>query len=145
MKPSLESKIRSANQALLIEGRVERIGEFFAPDYVAHLPGEDLVGGHELIRQFLAQYRRAFPDLQIELEILVENGDRIAWQRTLRATHDGAFKGFPASGRRIVWRDAVTSRFRDGLVVEEWPISNLAEQLLLSRKSVVKGGSTKGH
>jgi hypothetical protein len=36
--------------------------------------------------------------------------------------------------RRIVWRDMVTSRFRDGLIAEEWAISDLAERLLLARK-----------
>ena len=70
------------------------------------------------------------------MEILVEGPDRIAWQRIIRATHEGAFKGFPASGRKIVWRDMTTSRFRDGVIAEEWVISDLAEQLLLSRKKV---------
>ena len=70
----------------------------------------------------------------MEVEILVESDDRVSWQRTLRATHQGAFKGFPASGRTLVWRDVVTSRFRNGLIVEDWVISDLAEQLLLSRK-----------
>jgi predicted ester cyclase len=134
MSSALPSKIRSANQTLLIERHDERIGDFFAPNYVAHQASGVLGGGHELIRQFLAQYWRAFPDLQFQLEILAEGADRIAWQRTLRATHLGAFKGFPASGRSLVWRDAVTSRFQDGLIVEEWPVSDLAEQLLLSRK-----------
>jgi predicted ester cyclase len=66
----------------------------------------------------------------------VENSDRVAWQRTLRAQQQGAFKGFPPSGRTIVWRDVITSRFRAGLIAEEWIISDLAEQLLLSRKKL---------
>jgi hypothetical protein len=33
-----------------------------------------------------------------------------------------------------MWRDMVTSRFRDGLVAEDWAISDLAERLLLARK-----------
>jgi len=45
----------------------------------------------------------------------------------------GEFRG-GASGREIVSRDVVTSRFRDGLIAEEWVISDLEEQLLLSRK-----------
>ena len=79
-------------------------------------------------------YRRAFADLKVEVDILVESKDRIAWHRTLRATHKGNFKGFPATGRLIVWRDMVTSRFRDGLIAEEWLITDLAERLLLARK-----------
>ncbi len=41
-------------------------------------------------------------------------------QRTLRGTHQGDFMGFPACGRLIVWRDMVTSQFRDGLIAEDW-------------------------
>ena len=46
-------------------------------------------------------YRRAFRDLRVDVEILVKAGDRIAWQRTLRGTHEGDFKGYPGTGRSI--------------------------------------------
>ena len=59
---------------------------------------------------------------------------RIAWQRTLRATHKGDYMGFPATGKKLVWRDMVTSRFQDGLIQEDWVITDLAEQLLRARK-----------
>ncbi len=100
----------------------------------AHLTDQDMTGGHDVIRQVLDMYRRAFPDLQVKVEILVEAKDRVGWQRTLRATHQGDFKGFPATGRPIVWRDMATSRFRDGLIAEDWVITDLAERLLLARK-----------
>ena len=78
--------------------------------------------------------RRAFPDIGLEVVILVEGKDRVAWQRTLKGTHLGAYKGFPGSGRVIVWRDMVISQFRDGFIAEEWVVTDLAERLLLSRK-----------
>jgi steroid delta-isomerase-like uncharacterized protein len=134
MSGSFESKIRAANTALLVAGRLDAIGEFFAPDHVAHLTGQDMVGGHGAIRQWLAMVRRAFPDLEVDVQILLEGKDRVAWQRTLRGTHVGDFMGFPATGRPLVWRDMVTSRFRDGLIVEDWAVSDLAERLLLARK-----------
>ena len=57
-----------------------------------------------------------------------------SWQRTHRGTHKGDFRGFPATGRRIVWRDMIVTRFRGGLIAEEWAISDLAERLLRARK-----------
>jgi predicted ester cyclase len=80
------------------------------------------------------RWRRAFRDLAAEVEILVEGPDRIAWQRTARATHVDAYAGFPATGRRLVRRDMVTSRFHDGRIVEDWVITDLAERLLRARK-----------
>lgn len=134
MNQPLASKIEAANSVLIAGGNHDAVGEFFAPDYVAHLTDQDMTGGHSAIRRVLDMYQRAFADLQVEVEILVEGKDRVAWQRTLRGTHQGDFKGFPGTGRPIVWRDMITSRFRDGLIAEDWVITDLAERLLLGRK-----------
>jgi steroid delta-isomerase-like uncharacterized protein len=134
MDRSLASKIREANTALIVEGNVETAETYFTDDYVAHLTEQELGSGPAAVRRFVGLLRRAFSDLQVEVEVLVEGGDRVAWQRTVRGTHEGDFMGFPASGREIVWRDMITSRFRDGLIAEEWAVTDLAERLLLSRK-----------
>lgn len=118
----------------MVGGHLDAVGSFFTPDHVAHLTDQDLTGGRDAIRKVLHQYRQAFADLQVEVEILVEAKDRVAWQRTVRGTHLGAFKGFPATRRPLVWRDMVTSRFRAGLIAEDWFITDLAERLLLARK-----------
>jgi predicted ester cyclase len=131
---SLASKIHAANQALLVGGELDAVGEYFAPDYVAHLTDGDVAGGHDVIRKVVGMYQRAFPALQVRVEILVEGDDRVAWQRTLRGEHRGDVKGFRATGRQVVWRDMVTSRFRDGLIAEDWVITDLAERLLLGSK-----------
>jgi steroid delta-isomerase-like uncharacterized protein len=133
MDTSLAAKIRSANSVLIGDGNLDAVGEFFTTDYVAHLTDQE-IRGHGAIRRFLVMLQDSFPDLQVDVEILVEAQDRIAWQRMLRGTHKADFMGFPATGREIMWRDMLTSRFRDGLIAEEWAISELAERLLLARK-----------
>lgn len=134
MSRSLGSRIEAANSTLVVEGHLDAVGEFFTADYVVHLTDQDLGGGHATVRKVVGLYQRAFPDLRVEVELLVEAGSRVAWQRTLRGTHQGAFKGFPATGRPVVWREMVTSQFRDGLIAEEWLTTDLAERLLLARK-----------
>lgn len=134
MKMSLASKVKEANTALIINGKLDQVGDFFTHNYTVHLTDHVIKGGHNIVQSTLGALRHAFPDIQMEIDILLEGNNRIAWQRTLRATHKKAFKGFPASGLQIVWRDMVTSQFRDGLISEEWVITDLAEQLLLSRK-----------
>ena len=138
MARSLAAKIQAANSALMVNGNADAVGEFFTPDYVAHLTDQVMTGGHGAIRRFLGEIHRAFAHLQVDVEILVQAKDRVAWQRTLRGTHQGNFKGFPATDRPIVWRDMVISRFRDGLIAEDWVITDLAERLLLARKAVIQ-------
>lgn len=126
--------IELANQTLLINGELDRVADFFTADYVAHVTGRDFVGGHEVVKKMVREYRRAFSQLEISVEVLVKAKSRIAWQRTFTAIQGGPFKGFPASHQQIVWRDMVTSEFRDGLIAEEWVVTDLAEKLLLARK-----------
>ena len=90
-----------------------------------------------MVRSVLELYRGAFPDLQVEVQFFLESSDTVAWQRTMRATHTAAFKGFPSTGQPIVWREMVVSRFSNSLIVEEWVVTDLAERLLLARKSLV--------
>lgn len=126
--------IEAANTALIVNGNLDAIGDFFADDYVAHVTGQELFGGHEVVRKVIQSYHRAFSAIEVEIEILVKAKSRIAWQRTLSAKHTGPFKGFPATHRSIVWRDMITTEFRDGLIAEDWVVTDLAEKLLLSRK-----------
>lgn len=134
MSETLAAKIEAANRELIAHGNLEAIPDFFTPAYVAHLTGSDMKGGHEAIRKVLKALRKSFPDVQVEVEILVVGQDRVAWQRTLKATHQAPFKAFPATGKEIVWRDMMVSELRDGLIAEEWVVSDLAERLLLGRK-----------
>ena len=134
MSRSLAAKIEEANSMLLADGMLDAIGEYFAKNYVAHLTDKDMERGHAAIRRFLGAYRHSFSDFQVEVEILMKSKDRVAWQRTILAMHVLPFQGFPATGRRLVWRDMVVSRFRDGLIAEDWVITDLAERLLRARK-----------
>ena len=134
MGSSLATRIREANAALLGTGDLEADADYFTSDYVAHVTEKDMTGGHAFVAKFVGMLQRAFSELEVEVEILVEGDDRVAWQRTLRATHTGTFQGFPATGAPLVWRDMATSRFEGDRIAEEWVISDLAERLLLARK-----------
>ena len=95
MSQDLTARIEAATAAVMCKGEIASIPEFFTSDYVAHLTEKDFTGGHATLRNVVGMYRRSFPDIQVTVEILVVNEDRVAWQRTLRATHEASFKGFP--------------------------------------------------
>ncbi len=72
MAESPGARVLTANEELITEGGLDRIADFFSSDYVAHFTEQDWEGGHDAIRGFLTAQRAAFPDLRIEVEILVE-------------------------------------------------------------------------
>ena len=133
MKQSRTATIEAANRMLLVDGDLDAIGDFFTEDYVAHGTARELAG-HGAVRKYLRELRRAFPALEVEVEILVRAKDRVAWQRRMSGLQCASFGGFPATGRRIAWRDMIVTRFRAGKIAEDWVITDVVEQLLRSRK-----------
>jgi predicted ester cyclase len=134
MNSALSQIVQAANAALIAGGKLNEVQKYFTQDYVVHLTNKKLSGGHSTVQSILSTMTHAFSNIEVQVEVLLEGTDRIAWQRTMTATHSGAYKGFGASGAEIVWRDMVVSRFEGNLIKEEWLSSDLAEQLLLARK-----------
>ena len=126
--PDWEPQIRAANEALLNQGNLDRVPEFFAETYVAHGTDGDS-RGHEAIVGFVTALRDAFPDLRVEIQVLATEGNRVAWLRTHRGTHQGDFMGVPASGQSLVWQGIIVTRYEAGMIAEEWGVSELGARL----------------
>ena len=47
------------------------------------------------------RYFEAFPDLHVALDELIAEGDRVFLRSTMTGTHDGEYKGIPATGRHV--------------------------------------------
>jgi steroid delta-isomerase-like uncharacterized protein len=103
------------------KGNVEVADEVFADRYVAHQPdGSEEERSPEDVKQFLRQYRGAFPDLQITIEDQIAEGDKVVTRWSSRGTHDGEFRGIAPTGRQITVTGIGIFRFSDGKVVESW-------------------------
>ena len=113
---SVVSKIKEANSTLIVDGDLDQVGDYFTQYYSVHLTDRVMKGGHSIVQSVIGALRQSFSDIQIDVDILLDSEDRVAWQRTLRAIHKGKFKNFPASGLQIIWRDIVISQFHDELI-----------------------------
>jgi steroid delta-isomerase-like uncharacterized protein len=101
------------------EGNVALIEELVTRDYVGHTPLGD-IHGPQGARQFDATLHKAFPDLKIEVESQIAEGDRVATRWTCRATHQGEFQGIPPTGKEITMRGITVFRFGNGKMIEGW-------------------------
>lgn len=65
----------------------------------------------------------AMPDLEITLDDLVAEADKVVLRYTLTGTHRGtAFMGLPPTGRRIAVPGIAIFRLADGAIVEHWSV-----------------------
>ena len=104
------------------QGREETVDELYAVDAIAHGLGQ--AGAHTPgsggFKVFLRNMRSALPDLHIDVEDTIVQGDRVAARVRLRATHLGEGLGVPPTGRHVTVDGIAIARIVNGQVVETW-------------------------
>jgi predicted ester cyclase len=111
------------SQADLARGALERVcsgvcvsdaGNYYDPTFVDHVNGAHLVG-FKGIERSVAQYKRMFSELTIEVTGQVVGVDQVASR-------------FVVKGKvlnRVVQFDGITiSRFKEGRIVEDWSVTD---------------------
>jgi steroid delta-isomerase-like uncharacterized protein len=94
---TVEQHIRLENEHDL-EGVLRTFGD--TPRYDDEPWGEHYVG-QSGIRLFYEQLMKAMPDLEIEVQRKHVTDDAIVVEVMIRGTHLGAWRGLPATGRRV--------------------------------------------
>ena len=90
-----------------------------SPDVAFHaIPGlpPTFEGWYQAHTMFLT----AFPDLEINIEDEVGEGDKVVTRWTIQGTHQGELMGMPATGKRVSVGGISTDRIANGKVVEHW-------------------------
>jgi steroid delta-isomerase-like uncharacterized protein len=111
---------RERVEALFNRGELDRVEEFVTDDFVNHeaWPGED--PGPEGFRLRLSRLRSAFPDMHMEVQECVADGDLVAYRAVLRGTHRGELLGMAPTGRRFAAQQMHMLRLREGRTAEHW-------------------------
>jgi predicted ester cyclase len=113
--------VRRFVSEMLSQHRLDVAAELFTPDFVDH-DADDPQGrrsGVDGAKAEVGVYVEAFPDMQVDIDALVAEGDLVFMRGRLRGTHRGALPGgLAATGRPIdVWAWQ-TFRLVDGRIAE---------------------------
>lgn len=107
-------------------GDTDKLLTIVAPDIVIHYAEmPEPLHGRDTWQLGFELGRRAFPDLEIQVDDLVAATDKVAVRLTLSSTHQGEFQGIPATGRTISYVSHEFYRVQDGLFAEEWICSDM--------------------
>jgi steroid delta-isomerase-like uncharacterized protein len=107
------------NQAMQT-GDVSLLDEVIARNAVDHNPIPGQAPGRAGIKKAFAEFRAAFPDMQMTVEDMIAEGDKVACRFTTRMTHRGDFQGIPATGKQVTLSGIDILRFVDGMLAERW-------------------------
>jgi predicted ester cyclase len=117
-----EQNVRTLRLLLDLVNRqaFDRLDEVYAYDVVDHDPSPDHGGGFEGVRKYFDDLSTSFPDLHLEEDVIIADGDFVAMVYRVSGTQRGRFHGVAATGHRVETRGMQMARFADGKIVERW-------------------------
>jgi steroid delta-isomerase-like uncharacterized protein len=102
-------------------GRLEVVDELVASDFVEHDPSlPEEVRGPAGVKELIAGYRAAFPDIHITIEDQIADGDYVVSRWSGTGTHQGELMGMPATGKQATVTGITIDRIADGRIAESW-------------------------
>jgi predicted ester cyclase len=99
---------RRALEEVCARGDFAKAEQFYSPAFRDHVNSLEF-RGLEGVRQSVGMYRAVFPDLEIQVDDQVVDGDRVASRWTARGTN---------RGRRATVTGITISHIQDGKIVE---------------------------
>ncbi len=108
-------------EEVLNAGNLEVVDELVAEDHVHHDPAMPEEGhGRENVKEFASMYRSAFPDIHVQIEDQIAEGDKVATRWTGTGTHEGELMGINPTGNRVRVAGMTIERIADGQIAETW-------------------------
>ena len=122
-------RLQDATNTGDVELIAKTIDELVDPDAVIHTPLPIEATGAKLLKEVFGRLLRAYPDLHITVEDLIEEGDKIVSRQTVTGTHQGEYMGLPPSGRAVMYNEIFIVRFAGGRIAETWGIVDVFSQM----------------
>jgi steroid delta-isomerase-like uncharacterized protein len=110
--------------------RLDLLEEIVADDFTEH--GTPPIAGRDGFRAFVTGIVGGFPDVRLDVDDWIVEGDRVVARVSVRGTHRGEALGMPPTGRSVSWTAIHIWRIAAGRLAERWSEANvlgLMEQL----------------
>jgi steroid delta-isomerase-like uncharacterized protein len=104
-------------------GNAASIGDMLLDDAVIHGlndPSGNAVEGIDAFRAFHAQFREAFPDILVNVEDVIAEGDKVVARCSVRAKHTGESLGIAVTNSTVDFTGIAIVRVSDGKIAEAW-------------------------
>jgi len=101
---------------------MDELDEILAPDYKVYVAGILTYDGREHMKEQVGMARAAFPDVHVNVQDMIAEGDKVAARFTFGGTHTGPYVTdmgtLPPTGKKVEVTGIIIFRFADGKIVE---------------------------
>jgi steroid delta-isomerase-like uncharacterized protein len=95
------------------------------PEFSLHTPLPTPGPGIEAMNNVIITCRAAFHGLQVTVDDIMAEGDKVTARFTARGVHNGEFMGLPPTGKAITMTGIEIFRIKEGKIAELWGEANL--------------------
>ncbi|WP_340678000.1 ester cyclase [Paraglaciecola sp.] len=88
-------------------------------DFIGHGGGTNTFTHEDGIKEAKG-WRVAFPDLKVEVDLILAEDDLVSVRWTARGVNSQAGMGIPATGKQVQTSGTTVFRFVNGAIAEEW-------------------------
>jgi steroid delta-isomerase-like uncharacterized protein len=107
----------------------QAVDAIFDPDVQISTPLPVEATGAPAIKEVFTTLLRAYPDLHIEVDDLIEEGDKVVARQTVTGTHLGEYMGLAPTGRPVAYNEVFIFRYVDGRIAETWGVVDVLSQM----------------
>lgn len=97
--------------------------DMLAPDYSRHSQATaemPEIRGADQMLTMVQGYFAAFPDWREEIDLMIAEGDKVAYITTGTGTHLGPLGDIPPTGKTVEVTNYIVQRFENGKIAETW-------------------------
>jgi len=98
------------------------IDEVVEPDALIRTPLPLEATGAPALKVVFAMLHRTFSAVQITVEDLIAEGDKVVGRNSITGTHQGEYMGLPPTGKSVAYNEIFIFRFVDGRIAETWGV-----------------------
>ena len=110
--------------AEMAKGNIDAFDEVLAPNYLRHCqampPGLQEMSDPEQLKAFVKDFIGSVSDYRETIDLMMADGDKVAYITTMYGTHTGTMGGLPATGKEFKIVNIIVQRFENGKIAETW-------------------------
>jgi steroid delta-isomerase-like uncharacterized protein len=118
--------IRYFNEVINTQ-KLNRMGEFFSTDYIWHqMNGTDVHSSQDSSHVSTLRFvYTAIPDIHYTIDNAIVEGNMVAVNSTVTGTARSEMFGFPASQKKVRFKQMFFFRLKNSKITEEWEVVDL--------------------
>ena len=102
------------------QNNLDTLDEVVASDMTDHDPAPGQAPGLEGVKHYFSSLHAAFPDVRMDVEDMIAEGDKVVARVSVSGTHRGEFMGIAPTGNRVTIAGIDILRMANGKIVEHW-------------------------